>query len=164
MTTVIRRFTKLRGYIRVVQANILITEIQEVMTMILITGAGEPVEKWSRLRSRKQIATISEQNFQALGSHSLGIWQLASLHPLLLLPLVLGIWNCPHDLLSFHVVPSAPELCGVVGCVQKRENYHLHHTEKLPLKCPRESFLSISQRWYEINVQHQCARQHQNAY
>ena len=60
MTTVIRRFTKLRGYVRLVQANILITGKQELMTMILITGAGEHVEKWSRLRSRKQIATISD--------------------------------------------------------------------------------------------------------
>ena len=43
---------------KVVQANILIIGKQEVMTMILITGAGEHVEQWSRLRSRKQIATI----------------------------------------------------------------------------------------------------------
>ena len=58
---------------KVEQANILITGKQEVMSMILITGAGEHVEEWSRLRSRKQIATISERNFQALGSYSLGI-------------------------------------------------------------------------------------------
>ena len=58
---------------KVEQANILITGKQEVMSMIFITGAGEQVEQWRRLRSRKQIATISERNFQALGSYSLGI-------------------------------------------------------------------------------------------
>ena len=58
---------------KVVQANIWIIGKQEVMSMILITGAGEHVEQWSRLRSRKQIATISDRNYKALGSHSLGI-------------------------------------------------------------------------------------------
>ena len=158
MITVIRRIKKLYKQMFLSQ------EKKELMSMMLITGAGEHVEQWRRLRSRKQIATISDLNLGSLSSHSLDSWQLASLHPLLLLPLVLGIWNCPHDLLSSHVVSCAPELSCVVWCVQKRENYHLHHTEKLPLKCPRESFLSISQRWYEINVQHQCARQHQYVY
>ena len=53
---------------KVVQANVFIKRKKELMSMMLITGAGEHVEQWSRLRSRKQIATISDRNYKALGS------------------------------------------------------------------------------------------------
>ena len=56
---------------KVVQANVFITGKKELMSMVLITGAGEHVEQWRRLRSRKQIATISDLNLGSLSSHSL---------------------------------------------------------------------------------------------